>query len=237
MQESELRHSLGGRNPVISNSSSLSGLPDEPGEPSGSHNLTSPVNPVLTDIYMPEKCDRGDHRKRTITEKEKTMINHRPEQCFVFLLGVLLMACLLTTKCQASSEIELLKGQTVYVPVYSHIYIGDRERPFDLTVTLSIRNTDPNHPITIVSVDYICSNGELLRNYLKNPIKLNAMASTRYVVEESNKSGGSGANFIVRWKSDNNVNEPIIEGIMIGTKAQQGISFLSRGRAIKEQTE
>jgi len=163
------------------------------------------------------------------------MINYRPVQCFVFLLGVLLMACLLTTKCQASSEIKLLKSQTVYVPVYSHIYIGDRERPFDLTVTLSIRNTDPNHPITIVSVDYICSNGKLLRKYLKNPIKLNAMASTRYVVEESNKSGGSGANFIVRWKSDNNVNEPIIEGIMIGTKAQQGISFLSRGKAIKEQ--
>jgi len=155
-------------------------------------------------------------------------------QCIIIFLGVLLTAILLATKCQASSEINLFKSQTIYVPVYSHIYIGDRERPFDLTVTLSIRNIDPNHPITIVSVDYICSNGKLLQKYLKNPIKLNAMASTRFVVAASNKSGGSGANFIVRWKSDNNVNEPIIEGIMIGASLQQGISFVTRGKAIKE---
>ncbi len=156
-------------------------------------------------------------------------------QCIVIFWSALLTAILLATKCQASPEINLFKSQTIYVPVYSHIYIGDKEFPFDLTVTLSIRNIDPTYPITIVSVDYICSDGRLLRKYLKNPIKLNAMASTRYVVEASNKSGGSGANFIVRWKSDNEVNEPIIEGIMIGANLQQGISFVSRGKAIKEQ--
>ena len=155
-------------------------------------------------------------------------------QCILIFLGVLLTAILLATKCQASPEIKLSKSQAIYVPVYSHIYIGDRERYFDLTVTLSIRNTDPNHPITIVSVDYICSDGKLLQKYLKNPVNLNAMASTRYVVAASNKSGGSGANFIVRWKSNNNVNEPIIEGIMIGASSQQGISFVTRGKAIKE---
>ena len=156
-------------------------------------------------------------------------------QCIITFLGVFLTAILLATKCQASPEIDLYKSQTIYVPVYSHIYIGDREFPFNLTVTLSIRNIDPTHPITIVSVDYICSDGKLLQKYLKNPVKLNAMASTRYVVAASNKSGGSGTNFIVRWESDNNVNEPIIEGIMIGASSQQGISFVSRGKAIKEQ--
>ena len=155
-------------------------------------------------------------------------------QGIIIFSGVLLTAILLATKCQASPDISLFKGQTIYVPVYSHIYIGDKEIPFDLTVTLSIRNIDPTYPITIVSVDYICSDGQLLRKYLKNPIKLNAMASTRYVVAASNKSGGSGANFIVRWKSDHNVNEPIIEGIMIGANLQLGISFVSRGKAIKE---
>ena len=165
------------------------------------------------------------------------MINYRSIQCVVFLLGVLLTAILLATKCKASSEISLFKSQTVYVPVYSHIYVGDREFPFDLTVTLSIRNIDPKHAITIVSVDYICSDGKLLQKYLEKPIKLNAMASTRYIIRESDKSGGSGANFIVRWQSDKNVNEPIIEGIMVGASFQQGISFVSRGKAIKEHAE
>ena len=159
--------------------------------------------------------------------------NWRP-LCIIVFFGLLLTAILLATKCQASPEINLFRNQTIYVPVYSHIYVGDREFPFSLTITLSIRNIDPNHPITIVSVDYICSNGKLLQKYLKNPVKLNAMASTRYIIKESDKSGGSGANFIVRWKSDGRVNPAIIEGIMIGTKMQQGISFVSRGQVINE---
>lgn len=126
------------------------------------------------------------------------------------------------------------KGQTVYVPIYSHIYSGDREHPFYLAATLSVRNTDPKHAITILSVDYYDSKGKLLRPYLENPIIINPFATTRYIIKESDKSGGSGANFIVKWKSDAKINSPIIESIMIGTKTQQGISFISRGRVIQE---
>ena len=134
----------------------------------------------------------------------------------------------------ASTEMVISAGQTVYVPVYSHIYSGDREHPFYLTVTLSIRNTDPKHDITLHSVDYYDSKGKLLKSYLQNPITLDALASTRYIIKESDKSGGSGANFIVKWKSQVKVNAPIIESIMIGTKTQQGISFISRGRVIQQ---
>ncbi len=134
----------------------------------------------------------------------------------------------------ASSEMVISTGQTVYVPVYSHIYSGDREHPFYLTVTLSIRNTDPKHAITLLSVDYYDSKGKLLKRYLEGPITLDALASTRYIIKESDKSGGSGANFIVKWKSDAEVNAPVIESIMIGTKTQQGISFISRGRVIQQ---
>ena len=34
-------------------------------------------------------------------------------------------------------------GQQVYVPVYSHIDQQDRQKTFNLTTTLSIRNADP----------------------------------------------------------------------------------------------
>jgi hypothetical protein len=134
----------------------------------------------------------------------------------------------------AASEMVLSKGQTVYVPVYSHIYSGDREHPFHLAATLSIRNTDPKHAITVLSVDYYDSKGKLLKPYIENPVILKPLATTRYIIKESDKSGGSGANFLVKWKSDVKINAPIIESIMIGTKTQQGISFISRGRVIQE---
>ena len=69
----------------------------------------------------------------------------------------------------ASSTIELLKGQSVYIPIYSHIYHGDTEKPFELTVTLSIRNTDTKQEITLILADYFDSNGKLLKNYVDKP--------------------------------------------------------------------
>ena len=130
------------------------------------------------------------------------------------------------------AEPSLVSGQTIYVPVYSHIYGGDKEMPFNLTVTLSIRNIDPKQAIRVTLVDYYDSDGHLIRNYLEKPVDLNAMASLRYVVAQSDRKGGSGANFLVKWESDPAVNPPVVESIMIGTNMQQGISFTSRGQVI-----
>jgi hypothetical protein len=132
----------------------------------------------------------------------------------------------------ADQKIELSKGQLIYVPVYSHIYSGDKEQPFLLAVTLSIRNIDPNSHIQITSVDYYETQGVLLKKYTVKPIILKPLESLRYVIPERDKSGGSGANFIVKWQSDKFVNPPIVETIMIGTQNQQGVSFTSRGREI-----
>ena len=163
---------------------------------------------------------------------EKKMHRNLKFLPFVFcFFGCLFLG---TSTAGAASEMLLSKGETIYVPVYSHIYSGDREHPFYLAATLSVRNTDPKHAITILSVDYYDSKGKLLRPYLENPIILKPLATTRYIIKESDKSGGSGANFIVKWKSDVKINAPIIESIMIGTKTQQGISFISRGRVIQE---
>lgn len=132
----------------------------------------------------------------------------------------------------AEGSLALSKGQILYVPAYSHIYSGNREKPFYLTITLSIRNIDPQHPITITSIDYHESQGAHVKKILKIPTVLNALGSMRHVISEKDKSGGSGANFIVRWTSQKSVNPPIVETIMIGTQSSQGISFTSRGKVL-----
>jgi hypothetical protein len=136
---------------------------------------------------------------------------------------------------ETASKVLLSQGQVVYAPVYSHIYIGDRERPFLLAVTLSIRNTDRNEPITLQKVVYHDSNGRPLNEYLSSPMKLEKLAATRFVVRESDTSGGSGASFIVEWASDRPVSPPLIETVMIGAQTQQGISFTSRARVLAEK--
>jgi hypothetical protein len=126
----------------------------------------------------------------------------------------------------------LSKGQTFYVPAYSHIYIGNKKRPFDLAVTLSIRNIDLNSAITLTEVNYYGSQGNLVKSFVDKAETIKPQESLRFVIAEDEKNGGSGANFIVKWTSTTKVNSPIIESIMIGTRSSQGISFTSRGRAI-----
>ncbi len=146
-----------------------------------------------------------------------------------------LLAALAWTPLQADSGKGLTRGQTVYVPIYSHIYAGDKEQAIHLAATLSIRNTDMEHGISIDAVDYYDSKGNRLKPYLKDPMILGVLASTRFVVGESDKAGGSGANFIVRWSAEAPVTPPIIESVMISTRAQLGISFTSHGQVISER--
>lgn len=132
----------------------------------------------------------------------------------------------------AKDAISLSTGQTVYVPAYSHIYIGNKEQPFLLTVTLSIRNVDLKHEISVSTIDYYESQGKLVKRYIDQPVTLGPLGSQRYIIAQRDKVGGSGANFIVVWSSKTAVNPPLIECVMIGAESQQGISFTSRGQVI-----
>ena len=152
---------------------------------------------------------------------------------FAFFIILVLSICfILPLPVYADEKIELSDGQTIYVPAYSHIYSGNKEVEFLLTVTLSIRNIDPMHLIEITLVDYYETQGKLLKKYIDKPVTLKPLESLRYIIPQKDKSGGSGANFIVEWHSDKPVNRPIIESIMIGTQSTQGVSFTSRGREI-----
>lgn len=154
---------------------------------------------------------------------------------WIFLvLSLVMLPGLLVAGAKAGPEEGLSRGQLVYVPVYSHVYYGDFEGRIPLTGMVSIRNTDPGHSLTIVKADYYGSEGQLIKSYLSQPITLKPMASTRFIVKESDIQGGSGANFLVEWRAASAINEPIMEGVMIGAAGQQGISFTSRGKAVRK---
>ena len=64
-------------------------------------------------------------------------------------------------------------------------------------------------------------------------MSLGPLGSERYIIPQDDSSGGSGANFIVKWQAAAPANPPIIETVMIGTQSQLGISFTSRGQALQ----
>ncbi len=145
---------------------------------------------------------------------------------------ILALGLLLTPPLARAGEAPTLsQGGYVYVPVYSHILIGDNSRPFPLSVTLSLRNTSLTEEIRLLAVDYYDSQGRLLKKHLDAPQAMKGLGSLSFTVPESEELGGPGAKFIVTWQSSKPVPSLLAEAVMIGTRNQQGISFTSRGKA------
>lgn len=157
--------------------------------------------------------------------------HHRRTALTAFVLAALLLAA---GAGFAADKSVLTSGQTIYTPVYSHIYFGDRATKFNLAATLSIRNTDPAQAITVVSADYHDSGGGLVKKHLAQQVILGPLASTEVFVPERDTSGGFGASFVVRWTSEKPVNPPLVECVMIGVRSGQGISIIGPGRVIQE---
>ena len=148
------------------------------------------------------------------------------------ILVTLLVVGSLTSFSYGSESSRRTKGQIVYVPTYSNIFVGDREIAWQLSALLSIHNTDRTQQITITRVDYYDSDGKLVRKYLENSKKINPMGSIKFYVKASDTAGGWGANFLVEWKSEKEVNQPIVESLMTGLRGNHSVSFISQGRVI-----
>jgi hypothetical protein len=118
--------------------------------------------------------------------------------------------------------------QLVYVPVYSHVYYQGGA-PYSLETTLSIRNIDPDEAVYLKSVEYFDTSGKLVKTHLEQTIRLGPLQTIEFLVERRDSSGGSGANFLVEWLGERQIDKPLVEAVMVGTAGTQGICFARMG--------
>ena len=162
------------------------------------------------------------------------MATHRDLSRILLTVGAALLFLCVTPGRPDASGIELSRGQTVYVPVYSNVIAGPRQVPVHLSNTLIIRNTDLHNRILVTAANYYDTKGDLIKKYYSQAVSL-APLETRYLyLSERDQEGGVGANFIIRWQSANAVNPPIIECVMVGN---EGRAFVSPSQVIEENTK
>ncbi len=128
-------------------------------------------------------------------------------------------------------------GQYLYLPIYSHIWHGEMDnsgQPMKtlVSVSVSIRNTDPAKSIRLTSAQYFDTAGKRLREYLPSPMTIGPMATHEIFVPRSDDTGGSGANFVIAWKSDTPASLPIVEGFHANLPVGRAIAFTTSARAI-----
>jgi hypothetical protein len=151
--------------------------------------------------------------------------------------GSLLAAWFIGSIAVAEEASELTRGQIVYVPIYSQISyrnLDSQGKPSTLLLSsmVSIRNTDPDHGITVRSVRYYGADGKLLRNDSDAARSLGPLASMEVFVEYKDTTGGAGANFLVVWDAEKPVNPPIIESVNVNYTGTALTAFTSRGRPL-----
>jgi hypothetical protein len=154
---------------------------------------------------------------------------------------VALVAALWLVRAEAAEAPELATGQTLYVPVYSHVLHGNldsRGNPNRMLLSsmLSIRNVDPKGTVKIRSVRYYDTDGILLRAFDDAMKDLGPLASTDVFIEHKDTAGGSGANFLVEWFSNSPINPPLVETVNVYFFGTQSVAFTSPARAIRTET-
>lgn len=152
-----------------------------------------------------------------------------------YCLRVMLLLCLLGAGIvgwQSQSLATEPTPQGIYVPVYSSVIYGNKERELRLATMLVVRNIDTQHPIVLHEVRYIDEDGKTVLQFLKKPLSLAPLSSTRFVIAERDGTGGLSPSFIVGWSGQEGTAPPWAQGVMVGTAGSQGISFMTEGRAM-----
>lgn len=131
---------------------------------------------------------------------------------------------------------ELSMAGIIYVPVYKSFYqsYGSTRDAYGLTSTVCLHNTDPKRVIVVLTIEHYNSNGKLLNKLIDEPTTIKPWSSREITLQYSTQPEDFGANLIVRWKSDQPANPPLVEVLMVGQVLNRGVSFLTRGYEIKE---
>lgn len=153
-------------------------------------------------------------------------------------LAAALWLALGATVAGAQEAPALTAAQTLYLPIYSHLYHGDVNtrtgKPSETLVSthISIRSTDPKTPLKVSSARYYNTEGKLLREYLPAPQTVPPLGTYELYVPRSDSSGGSGANFIIEWQAERPINPPLVEALHADIREARTLIFVTTGRPI-----
>ncbi|NTV94134.1 MAG: DUF3124 domain-containing protein [Thiobacillus sp.] len=152
--------------------------------------------------------------------------------------ALLLAVMLVVSGLGQAEEGGLSTGQTLYLPIYSHLLYGNKAvagKPglYPLSALVSLRNIDPRQPIRLLSARYFDTDGKLLREYLSASRVLPPLGTLELFVERNDLSGGSGANCVITWQSDKPANPPVVEAVHADVTGNRTLSFITTARPIR----
>jgi len=157
--------------------------------------------------------------------------------CRRVLLAALTLACLGTANAQESRP--LVKAQTLYLPIYSHMLYGNLGKSGKasyvlLSALVSIRNTDARRPLRVLSARYFDTQGKLLGERVPTPVSVPPLGTLELFVELNDASGGSGANFVIKWDAEQPLSPPLVESLHANMDCGKAVIFMTQSVPMAE---
>ena len=152
-----------------------------------------------------------------------------------FAMSVLVMPALVA----AQESRPLIKGQTLYLPIYSHMLYGNLGKSGQASYVLlsslvSIRNSDTKRSLRVLSAKYYDTHGKLLGERVPNPVSLPPLGTLELFVELNDASGGSGANFVVKWDAESPINPPLVDALHANMDGGKAVIFMTQSVPVTE---
>jgi hypothetical protein len=126
-------------------------------------------------------------------------------------------------------------GQSVYLPIYAYVRYGDKDaiKAEEVSTLISVRSTEPERSLTLLSLRYYNTDGKMLRELISSPRVLKPFQTAEFFIERKDVEGGSGASAVLRWKADEPVNPPLVQSLHIEVKYNRALSFTTEGVVIE----
>ena len=138
----------------------------------------------------------------------------------VSLCAMVFAGFLASTAAFAQEARQLAKGQTLYLPIYSHMAYGNLGKSGKASQVLLSALVD--------------TNGMLLGERVPTPTVIPPYGTLELFVELNDASGGSGANFIVKWDADQLVNPPLLESLHANMDGGKAVIFMTQSVPLTE---
>jgi hypothetical protein len=155
-------------------------------------------------------------------------------------LGALILAAFWSSNATYAQEARALStGQSIYLPIYSHMLYGNVGRSGKvsqvlLSALVSIRNTDARRPLRLLSARYYDTHGKLLSERVPAVVVIPPYGTHELFVELNDASGGSGANFVIKWDAEAPINPPLVEALHANMDGGKAVIFMTQSVPIND---
>lgn len=156
------------------------------------------------------------------------------------MLYVLILALGFVSTASLGQEARpLARSQTLYLPIYSHMLYGNLGKSGKasyvlLSALVSIRNVDSRRPLRVLSARYFDTQGKQLGERVPAPVVIPPFGTLELFVELNDASGGSGANFVIRWEAEAPINPPLVEALHANMDGGKAVIFMTQSVPLAE---